>query len=123
MNERYTYGYNNGFNADTLNAENIAWDVGNEYINSLSEIMNDYNKQVEKLDEIAKTIEVSQKKIEENNNKKDIEVTEEQMRAWYNEDYLLNGSLRSFEAYKKDMLDYLQKSMKMAETSGRFPPF
>lgn len=98
MTEKYTYGYNNG------------WNVENEYINSLIELMNDYNEQVAKLEEINETIENSNKSIEENNAKSDVTVTEKQMRACYNEDYLLSGSLRSFEAYKRDMLEYLKKS-------------
>ena len=98
MNERYTYGYNNG------------WNVENEYINSLSELMNDYTEQISKLEEINKAIETSQTQINLNNNKRDTEITDEQIRAWYNEDYLLNGSLLSFDAYKRDILAQLQKS-------------
>ena len=40
MNERYTYGYNNG------------WNVENEYINNLQYILEDYNAQMDRIHEI-----------------------------------------------------------------------
>lgn len=93
MNERYTYGYN------------IGWDVENEYINSLNEIMADYNAQMNEVTKIANDITEIESRIEKNN-----AISDEQIRAWYNEDYALNGNLRSFESYKSDILNTFQET-------------
>ena len=50
MNERYTYGYSNA------TIENNAWNIENEYINSLNEVIEDYNNQVKKIEEINSSV-------------------------------------------------------------------
>ena len=44
MDERYTYGYN------------LGWNEPNEYINSLNGIMTSYNDQMSKIDEITTNV-------------------------------------------------------------------
>ena len=132
MNERYTYGYNNGFNIDTLKAENIAWDVENEYINSLSEVLNDYNNQVKKIEEISNSIINAEKdsngsmeeQIEEinnfiqsaqeefirNNNAIYPTFSDEEIKRWYDEDYPSYNTTVTFESYKANILRELEFS-------------
>ena len=52
MNERYTYGYG------------IGWNVENEYINSLSLILEQYNNQTKVLEDLNRSIESIEKQIE-----------------------------------------------------------
>lgn len=132
MNERSTYGYNNSFNIDTLKAENIAWDVENEYINSLNEVMEDYNNQLkrieeinssianaqidndslikEKTDEINSFIEKAQEEIIKNNNVTYPTFSDEQIKHWYNEDYPSYNTAITFDSYKTNILRELEFS-------------
>ena len=85
MNERYTYGYD------------IGWNVENEYINELKGIMDDYNDQIKIIDQIQAThgrlLQSSER-----------ELTDNEIREWYNADYSLNNGLKSYETYKKEIL-------------------
>lgn len=132
MNERYTYGYNNGFNPDTLKPENVAWNIENEYINSLNEIMEDYNNQVkkigeinssianaeidnsasikEKIDEANNFIEKAQEEIARNNNVTYPTFSDDQIMRWYNEDYPSYNTTITFESYKANILRELEFS-------------
>lgn len=98
MNERYVYGYSQG------------WNVENEYINSLNGIMDEYNAQMEKLygpkdeDQVTSDIPLVDADILRNNG-----ITEEQIRQWYNEDYAQNNSFVTFERYKRDILNSIKK--------------
>ena len=87
MNERYTYGYNNG------------WNVENEYIESLKDIMVDYNNQTDKIKEIITAMQLMDADIIRTNR-----ISEEQIREWYEADYATNNSLVSFEKYREDIL-------------------
>ena len=102
MNERYTYGYN------------VGWNVENEYISSLKGILVSYNAQVKIINSINESINETKRTIEN-----DTKITDDQIRGWYNEDYLLNGSLISFEKYKSDVLDAVNKRRdKLSRTIG-----
>lgn len=101
MNERYTYGYG------------IGWDVENEYINSIKYIMNDYTAQMEKIygepdpEVVSSSIpEVEADAIRNSN------ITEEQIRQWYEEDYAESNSLISYEKYRQDILDEIERKKK-----------
>ena len=85
MQERYTYGYN------------VGWNVENEYINELKGIMDEYNEQVKIIDEIQATHGRMLLSYEK-------ELTEDEIREWYNQEYSSNNSLRSYEAYREDIL-------------------
>ena len=97
MNEKYTYGYN------------LGWDVENEYINSVKNIMNDYNIQIEKIygseqEEVVENVVQPNIGMIWNN-----DITEEQIRQWYNEDYADNNTYISFERYKNDILEDIKR--------------
>lgn len=92
MNERYTYGYNLGWNAE------------NEYINSLNGIMDKYNEQISKISYITNSMEMVDADIIRNSR-----ISDEQLRQWYNEDYASNNSLVSFEQYKKNIEEELKQ--------------
>ena len=92
MNERYTYGYN------------LGWNVENEYINSLNGIMDKYNEQINKISYITNSMQMVDADIIRNSR-----ISDEQLREWYNEDYASNNSLISFEQYKKNIEEELIK--------------
>ena len=83
MNEKYTYGYG------------LGWNVENAYINDSKDIMNEYNNQVKVIDDIQSYHGRLQQSMAN-------EITEEQIRQWYNEDYASNGSLKSYESYNSN---------------------
>ena len=85
MQERYTYGYN------------IGWNVENEYINELKGIMDEYNDQVKIIDQI----QASHGRLLQSSER---ELTDNEIREWYNADYALNNSLKSYDSYKKEIL-------------------
>ena len=113
MNERYTYGYSNA------TIENNAWNIENEYINSLNEVMEDYNNQVKKIEEINNSIinaerdadasiqeqveeinnfiRSAQEEIARNNNATYPTFSDEQIRRWYDEDYSSYNTSITFE--------------------------
>ena len=88
MNERYTYGYN------------LGWNEENEYINSLNGIMDKYNDQMNKINKI----DTSFKRLD-NEAMRNYDISDDQIREWYNQDYAANNSLISFEQYKKNILN------------------
>ena len=92
MNERYTYGYN------------LGWNVENEYINSLNGIMDRYNEQISKISYITNSMQMVDADIIRNSR-----ISDEQLREWYNEDYASNNSLVSFEQYKKNIEEELKQ--------------
>jgi len=92
MNERYTYGYN------------LGWNVENEYINLLNGIMDRYNEQMSKINNITTSMEMVDADIIRNSR-----ISDEQLREWYNQDYASNNSLISFEQYKKNILDEMER--------------
>ena len=83
MNDRYTYGYG------------LGWNVENEYINESRNIMDAYNAQVKIIDDIQS----EQGRL---NLSRENEISEEQIREWYNEEYANSGSLKSYESYRND---------------------
>ena len=97
MNERYTYGYN------------VGWNVENEYIYSLNDIMKNYNEQMAKIygpkdeDYVVSDIPLVDADIIKNNT-----ITEEQIRQWYNEDYTQNNRYVPYEKYKQDILEQIR---------------
>lgn len=91
MNERYTTAYN------------LGWNEENEYINSLNGIMDKYNEQISKINNITNSMGMVDANIIRNSR-----ISDEQIREWYNEDYALNNSLISFEQYKKNILDAIE---------------
>ena len=126
MNERYTYGYSNS------TIENSAWNIENEYINSLNEVIEDYNNQVKKVEEINSSIEnaemnfdssikdqiedansfikKAQEEIVKNNNVTYPTFSDEQIKRWYNEDYPSYNTTITFESYKANILKELEFS-------------
>ncbi len=97
MNERYTYGYN------------VGWNVENEYIYSLNDIMKNYNEQMEKIygpkdeDYVVSDIPLVDADIIKNNT-----ISEDQIRQWYNEDYTQNNRYVPYEKYKQDILEQIK---------------
>jgi len=89
MNERFNYGYG------------IGWDVENEYINSIKEIMNDYNLQEKKLEDIKTNMVEYKFKSEK-------QIDEEEIRQFYNKDREFFPNY-TYEAYRKNYLDYKEK--------------
>ena len=85
MDQRYTYGYD------------IGWNVENEYINSLNEIMEAYNMQAKAINDI----EVDRGRLE---NKLANTLSEEEIRKTYEEYYTNGSSMRSYDAFKADVL-------------------
>ncbi len=85
MNERYTYGYN------------LGWNVENKYINDSKNIMDEYNEQVKQIVDI----QTEHGRLLQTLGR---ELTEKEIRAWYNEDYALNNGLKSYESYRADMI-------------------
>ena len=126
MNERYTYGYSNA------TIENNAWNIENEYINSLNEVIEDYNNQVKKIEEINSLIanaevdiepslkgrieetndfiQRAQEEIVRNNNVTYPTFSDEQIKNWYNEDYPSYNTTITFEIYKANLLRELELS-------------
>lgn len=126
MNERYTYGYSNA------TIENNAWNIENEYINSLNEVIEDYNNQVKKIEEINSSvakaeidtepsikqqieetnsfIQRAQEEIIRNNNYTSPTFSDEQIMRWYNEDYPSYNAAITFEVYKANLLRELEVS-------------
>ena len=103
MDERYTYGYN------------LGWNEPNEYINSLNGIMTSYNDQMSKIDEITTSMQMVDADVIRNHT-----VTDDEIRQWYNEDYAENGSLISFEKYKSDILASInQKNQSLNQEISR----
>ena len=109
MNERYTYGYNSG------------WNVENEYINSLGELMVDYNEQVSKLEQIENlrknteeetnnSIKEFSEEIDRNNNFVFPIYSDEQIKEWYDADYSSYNTSITFERYKANILKELENS-------------
>ena len=81
---RYSYGYNQG------------WNVRNEYIESLQNIFEDYNKQLQVLKDIE-----TRRKIDEAGIKRNERLTDEEIKKTYDEFYA--DSNISFEQYKKNV--------------------
>lgn len=126
MNERYTYGYNNA------TIENNGWNIENEYINSLNEVIEDYNNQVKKIEGINSFIAIAeidtepsikqqieqtnsfiqraQEEIIRNNNYTSPTFSDEQIMHWYNEDYPSYNTAITFEVYKANLLRELEVS-------------
>ena len=127
MSERYIYGYNNGFNTE------------NEYINSLNEVLEDYNNQVKKIEEINNSItnaeiethpsikeqieetnnfiEKAQEEIIKNNSATYPTFSDEQIKRWYNEDYPSYNTAITFETYKANILKELEFSNNLKRDS------
>lgn len=120
MNERYTYGYSNG------------WNIENEYISSLNEVIEDYSNQVRKIEDINSSLENAeidaydstkdqieeidnfirnaQEEITRNNNVIYPTFSDEQIKSWYNQDYSSYNTAITFETYKANILRELEYS-------------
>lgn len=90
MDNKYTYGYN------------VGWQVENKYIDQISEILSAYNEHMETMNYVKQNFDLVATDLERYYK----EPTDEELRNWYKED---NISV-SFEKYKEQMLqEYADK--------------
>ena len=76
----------------------------NKYLGSLREIMKSFNEQIEKVNLMNQSIELVKVDIRRNGN-----VSDDQIRVWYQEDYANRNSLISFGKYKEDIMKSLNQ--------------
>lgn len=102
MNNNYTYGYIDGWNAE------------NGYIDFQRSIMDSYNAQYQKLEGLRNEIQqVEASRI------RNYGISEDDIRGWYNEDVVLNNGRQSYETFRSNILRERENALNSSRITGR----
>lgn len=77
------------------------WNVENEYVSSVNEIMEHYNNQLNEINNLYIQVKLN--------------IDDKQIKQWYEQDYVLNNVVASFEKYKQDIMSAIEEKNKKLE--------